>query len=578
MSGDGPAQAAAAPGVSVAPAALPAGERRFLVGLALLYVVASVAVVFAVDRFWSANWDVEIFLGAARSFFDGGSIFDLYARSRADFAWPYPYPPLYALLLAPLVALADLPGVVAVAPWAPLLAVRLPVVVADIAIAWLLHRIVARETETHWLARLAAAGWLFTPILFYQTAIQAHQESIWLWPALAAYDHLQRRGRERFWWPALLLVLAVSLKQSAVLYLVPVGLWLLLGRRWRDLGLFAALFVALFGGLALPFALHSGDFAYMVFRDVPNMPVQTQSWVPWLLLLEPYRIEQTRSTFPLIRYASLITLGAAGLLALVALRRRLSWHAIGLLVTLAFVLLSQKVMAYHYPMLVPWLLASWLPARRVRAVGLLLLWVSWIVVSPYYAPWADPGRLPLYAALGTLNSFVFLALLAATLAGDIAPRTAPRPDEGVAAQRVAGWLALLMLGFLLASLAHPLTTLAPQPGSDRATLALGLLVLVVVLVLALWTPVARWVARALALPSLPAVALPPTPARQSLLLLLPDADAPPPPPTVVPGRLRLTSAIVLLTLWFVPLFFTWFTMTAEVTKVIEQGLAAAWGL
>lgn len=519
----------------------------FLAAVSGLYLLLTAAVVFAVDPFWSANWDVKIFLGAARSFYDGGSLFDLYHKSRAAFPWPYPYPPLYALLLAPLVWLADLPAVATAAPWAPLVAVRLPVVLADVAIAVLLYVIVAERAGAPWLARLASVAWLFTPVLFYQTAIQAHQESIWLLPTLGAYTWLERRRTGRLWLPALLLVLAICLKQSAAIYAVPFGLFLLWHRRWRDLLIFAALFVALFGGLALPFALHSGDFVYMVFQDVPNMPVQTQSWVPWLLTLEPYRTEQTRSTFPLIRYATLITLGAAGLLSLVGLARRLSWYALGLVLTLAFFLLSQKVMAYHYPMLVPWLLATWLPARRLRPVTVVLVWTSWIVVSPYFAPWANPAHLPFYAALGTLNSLLFLGLLGATLVAVPRPQLEPVPGEGDAAREMVGWLSLLALGFLLASLAHPLAGLRPDPGGDRTSLVAGILLLVLVLTVGLWTPVAHAAARALDLP----------PGEQ---------------------RLRLNRGLVAAALWFVPLFFSWFTLTAEITRVIERGLRAAWGL
>ncbi|MCZ7569359.1 MAG: glycosyltransferase family 39 protein [Ardenticatenaceae bacterium] len=523
------------------------GTVVFLAGLSVLYLLLTTAIVFAVDRFWSANWDVEIFLGAARSFYDGGSVFDLYQKSRAAFPWPYPYPPLYALLLVPLVWLADLPAVAAAAPWAPLLAVRVPVVLADIGIAVLLYAIVIQQTGTRWLARLAAAAWLFTPILFYQTAIQAHQESIWLLPTLAAYTLLERRQPRQRWLAGLLLAVAVCLKQSAVIYVVPFGLFLLWQRCWRDLVIFAALFVVLFGGLALPFALYSGDFVHMVFQDVPNMPVQTQSWVPWLLTFKPYLLEQTRSTFALIRYASLITLGAAGLLSLIGLARQLSWYALGLVLTLVFFLLSQKVMAYHYPMLVPWLLATWLPARRLKVVTLLLVWTSWIVVSPYFAPWANPAHLPFYAVLGTLNSLLFLALLAATLVLAPRPRRESLPGEGDVAHRMVGWLSLLGLGFLLASLAHPLTTLRPESGTDRVLLVAGLLLLVLVLTVALWTPVARGAAH---------------------LLELPAGET----------RLRLNRRLVGAALVFAPLFFTWFTMTAEITKVIEKGLQAAWGL
>lgn len=51
---------------------------RLLAVASLLYVGLSLLVVFSVDSFWSANWDVNSFLGAARSFYDGDSFFDLY--------------------------------------------------------------------------------------------------------------------------------------------------------------------------------------------------------------------------------------------------------------------------------------------------------------------------------------------------------------------------------------------------------------------------------------------------------------------------------------------------------------------
>ena len=78
-------------------------DRFFLVRLGVLYAALSVLVVVVLDPFWSANWDAQTFLEAARSFWDGGSVFDLYERSRAFTPWPYAYPPMYALVLAPFV-------------------------------------------------------------------------------------------------------------------------------------------------------------------------------------------------------------------------------------------------------------------------------------------------------------------------------------------------------------------------------------------------------------------------------------------------------------------------------------------
>lgn len=527
-------------------------DRRFLAGVSLLYLGLSLVVLFSVDRFWSANWDVEIFLGAARSFYDGGSLFDLYEKSRQQFYWPYPYPPLYAMVLAPFVWLADLSFMPA---WAPLVAVRLPVFIADVGLAWTLYAIVWHATARRPLARLAAVAWLFTPILFYQTAIQAHQESVWLWPAVLAYWHVVRKDVEQTWLPATLLSVAIALKQSAVLYAIPFGLYLLWRRRWKDVGVFGFLFLLIFGGLALPFHLYSDDFFYMVFVDVPNMPVQTQSWIVWLLAFKGYLIEQTRSTFPLIRYASAITLATTALVSALWLFRRrevlreapphrvtFAWFAPGVLVTLAFFLTSQKVMAYHYPMLVPWLLAALLSVGRVRLVTATLLWVSWIVVSPYYAPWANPERLPLYASLGTLNSLFFLGLLIALFRIRLEALPGQDGQEDAVASAV-GWLFLLMAGFVLSALAHPLTTLVEERGPARQALIFGLLALVFGLMVSSYAALRRTVGR------------------------LTGVDLPP-----------LRAAHVMAALWFAPLFFTWFAMTREITYIIEKGLWKAWKL
>lgn len=527
-----------------------AEERRFLVRVSALYAVLVVLVLFTVDRFWSANWDVEAFLGAARSFYDGGSFLDLYEKGRQQFYWPYVYPPLYAMTLAPFVWMADRPFM---PEWAPLVAVRVPVVAADVGMAWLLYAIVAHTTTRRSLARLASLGWLFTPIIFYQTAIQAHHESVWLLPTVWAFWLMGQRGTKAAGRAALLLAIGVAMKQTAVLYTVPFGLYLLRHRRWRELMTSALLFLLIVGGLMLPFHLYSDDFLALVVDEVRTMPVQTQSWVVWLLALEGYRVEQTRSTFPLIQHATFVTIGGALLVSFLwwhlrqkELHRAATpqenvtlWFAAGLLVTLVFFLTSQKVMAYYYLMLVPWLLTTWLSNGRVRLVTVVLLWTSWIVVSPYYAPWADPARLPLYASLGSLNSLFFLGLMVMTFR--MRPGEEGRDEGAVGA--ATGWLLLLTLGFVLSALAHPLSNVVEEGGPTRQALILGLLVLVLISTLGGYALLRRHVGRWLGV----------------------ELPAP-------------RAGHVAVTLWFTPLFFTWFTMTREITFIIEKGVWEAWRL
>jgi hypothetical protein len=101
---------------------------------------------------------------------------------------------------------------------------------------------------------------------------------------------------------------------------------------------------------------------------------------------------------------------------------------------------------------------------------------------------------------------------------------------------------LLALGFVLACAAQPLRGLLP------ATLPamLALLAAVLVATVAGFVPLAAWAQRTLAMPAT--------------------------------RGLPLRGNTVLVALLLLPLFFTWFTMTAEVTLVIEKGVTEAWGL
>jgi len=506
-----------------------------LLVLGASYIVLTFVVAGALDPFWRNNWDAQIFAGAGRSFFDGGSLFDLYARSRAQFYWPFPYPPLYAMVLAPFVWLHQV--------WPILpedLLVRVPVVIADVGMAALIYALLRKQDRI--AARIGALVWLINPVLFYQTAVQAHQESVWLVPVVAAYAWLSRWGRDRVWVPSLLLTLAVSLKQSAVLYLIPFGVYLLLGEgRWRKVLTLAGLFVFVFGGLALPFYLYSHDFWQMVFVAVPNMPVQTQSWVVWFLALTGYLKSQTESTFFLLRYQAPITLALVGGFSLVAVRRRLGWFESGLIITLLFFLTSKKVMAYHYPMVLPFLLLTYIPRRGWTLLSMSLLWISWIVVSPYYAPWASPEHFLLYAVLGTLNSLFFLALAVDTF---MEGRLSARHGLGGGSRGQLVSLAILLTGGLVvASLLHPFSRWPVAPG-QRVALVAGLLLATLLLMLLshrlAWGAVRKRIA----------------------------------PPDEIEG---LGWRPVVVAIVFSPLFFTWFTMTKEVTKLIERGVRV-WGL
>ncbi len=419
-----------------------ARDARWLAGLSLVYALAVIGAVLTLNPYFSQTWDVVTFAHAARSFLSGADWAGLYAQSRIERFWPYAYPPLHALVIAPLLAIGG-----AMPDW---LWARVPPLLADLGIGLLLYSMVARRAREQTLARLALVVWLLNPVTFYDTAVQGHFEAEWLFFVLLAY--LLAESRRGMVPPTLALACAFLFKQTAIIFAIPYWLWLIaspglvhqhdkaadselylpprlidVGRRVTPQVHFGALLVgdlpyrptvlkrlvpaaasvALFTAAvllgSLPFLLYSGDYLYMNLQYVAQVPLQTQSWLVALGgIFGP--------DFLLLRYSSLLVLLASVLISGFTLRRGANLYLIAVLITLSFFLLSKKVVGYYYVMSLPFALIAFLPARRF---GLLALWVAssaWISLSPYFASWANPDHLPFYAALGTLNSLFYLGL------------------------------------------------------------------------------------------------------------------------------------------------------------------------
>ena len=586
--------------------------------MAMIYAAAVVAGTLTIAPYWGLGWDVKTFIAAGQSFFDGGSIFDLYQKSRAVFYWPYAYPPLHALLVAPFVWLHQ------VAPALPeQVLVRLPVIIADLALAALLYVLLRRRTGEQRLARLGALLWLGNPVTLYQTLVQGHFEAEWLLLVLLAYALAEARlvrqvakpvaGGDRLacgdrlatcptdtgyfpvgsrihsrapWVVAsllcgLLLGLAILSKQVAVLYAVPLGLYLLgnphpnpppfatgegnhhhgpppsptgegevprtqpasaglslsarrliAGRVWRA-GIAAGVAALVVIAGSLPFWLHSPDFRYMVTTYVAEMPVQTQSALVWLLLLKSYLLAPQTSTFFLIRYSTFVVAALATLVAAFAMWRRKPLAEVGLYVTIVFFLFSQKVMGYYYVMLIPFLLLVLLPRRRYDLVGLTLLVLGWIFASPYFAPFANPAHAPLYAALGTLNSLFFVWLAWYVWTGRVDQPAWRWPfASGTTLALAVGGLALAMLAPILAQPLHEVAFVGERPAASIVAMAALLLALVL---LALW-PLATVLGRLLG------------------------------------GASRPSPLAVGLTVLYFPLYFSLFYLVKESTAILEAAL------
>jgi len=545
---------------------LPATEQRririaettFLMGAGVVYLLVSLGLMVALRREWLANIDVQTFLTAARSFWDGGSPFDLYQVSRESSPWPFAYPPLFAMVIAPFVAVADWLFGVSNEALPALIAMRIPLWAADIAMAALISRVVQRQTKVAWLGRVGALVWLFSPILFYHTTIQAHVEILWLLPVVLAYDGITQGRRD--WRAMVLFGVAIAVKQTAVLFALPFGLLLLAERRWREVLLFPLLLVAIFGALSLPFFLHSDDYRYMITEFVADMPVQVQSWQVWTLAFESYRLDQVRTTFPTVQYVLYLTMGVTFLLSVIGLVQRRSWYTLGMMIALGFFLTAHKAIGYHYPILLLWLILYGFTERQYPAITFALGWTTWVVLSPYYANWVNPAHLGSYALLGTLNSIYYLYFLINVLRSPSessisnTPSTTALPKNHIhGATHLLMWGSLSFWGFVLAGSANPIRyVIQDQIPDSEPLLQLGALIILLLvllwLTLLLTRPVATWL---------------------TVKLKLPNAE-------MRPIRWHRTHTGVWLA--FGVLFFTWFTMNAEVTRLFERGLWVAWGL
>ncbi len=531
----------------------------FLAAIAVLYASAIVSTTLTLNAYFAQTWDVATFLQAAHRFLDGGTPFDLYAQSRVAQTWPYAYPPLHALMVAAALLLRNLLPVVPEYVWA-----RLPAMLADIAIAFVLYRIVERRSEDHTLARVAALVWLFNPVTFYDTAVQGHFESEWLLFVLLAYAwHEEGRGiglptvaLATAGIPTVALAIAVLFKQVAILFAIPFWVTLVtvaktsevapasgdvaseagatseVWRHVRRLAFSLLLFALVVGAVCLPFLLYSNDFLHMNLTYVENVPVQTQSWLVGVLGLTRAAPEALTSDFLLLRYQTIVTMLAAFAIALLAARRGWSLYVAATLIALAFFLTSKKVMGYYYVMLLPFMLIAELSKRRFLLISAAVVATAWIALSPYYAAWTNHAHWWLYALLGALNSLLFAWMLV-----QVVREKAEGPDENP--HRVVTISVGLFAGAVLAALLQPLVSSALSPirppivppgteGNAAAALFMLLLLLIVGLFLS-----RRWT-----------------------------------------RPIALSWGIPLI---FAPLFFAVYTLTKESTAIFEMALKALGG-
>lgn len=512
----------------------------FFAGIALIYSTAIILATLTLNPYFAQTWDVQTFIQAGYQIADSHP-FDLYAQSRAAQHWPYAYPPLHALVTAIALGLGNLLRIFPDYVWA-----RVPTIIADVSVAWLLHSIVVRKTNDESLARVAAMLWLFNPITFYDTAVQGHFESEWLVLVLLAYHWLDEHRSIIL--PAIALALAVLFKQIAILLAMPVFVGLFV--RWiadwnagqvkRDndstrqrtnLILAPLVFTFVVIVICLPFLLYSDDFLFMNFTYVENVPVQTQSWIVALLGLTRDAPNALTSDFFLLRYQTSVTILAVLFVSFIAAQRGWHLYLTATLIAIVFFLTSKKVMGYYYVMLFPFLLATLVPHRRFNLIAIVLVATTYISLSPYYAAWTNHAHWWVYAILGIVNS-AFFVWLGKKLTEDEGRRTEEKSSVsglpsaiGLSLFTAAVFAALLQP--LIANNGSPIRAPLIAPGIEvNALIALSALIILTLMTFAF---------------------------------------------------LRFASSVEIKPVWgvgllFAPLFFSVYTLTKESTAILEIAL------
>ena len=451
-----------------------ASRAVFFTTIGLIYAAIIVFATLALNPYFSQTWDVQTFIQAAHRFLDGGNPFDLYAVSRVAQTWPYAYPPLHAFVVAVALFIGNFLPFLPDYIWA-----RVPTILADIGVAIVLYAIVRRKVNDETIARAAALLWLFNPVTFYDTAVQGHFESEWLLFVLLAYAWFETSRNITL--PTIALAIAVLFKQTAIVFAVPIWIFLLIrilqdrrrqtadgnrdavsGQRSAvalplSLGLFAAVVII----VCLPYLLYSNDFLYMNLTYVGDVPVQTQSWLVAILGLTRDAPTAMTSDFFLLRYQTIVTLLAAGLIALFGARRGWSVYLTATLIAIAFFLTSKKVMGYYYVMLFPFLLAELVPQRRWTLIAIATVAVTFISLSPYYAAWTNHAHWWVYAVLGIVTSLFFVWLFV-RMTADHRPATATLSTVSGLPSAVAITLGLFA-GAVGASLLQPFMSNISSP-------------------------------------------------------------------------------------------------------------------
>jgi len=400
-----------------------------------------VLVLAALCRFWaapiSAGPDMCQFWAFAKVFQIHGLDFYRYADGTAAIfpfkEWPFVYPPILLLLLG--LALMVVPETTATnamvdSSWR--VAMKNPIIVADLAIGCLLYLAVPGSR----LRKLLFASlWLFHPTSWYQSAVFGQFDAVAAAFLLASIILLER-GRD--WLAFLLAGLAVMTKQHT---LVPIAVMAVIVARqvkWPRLAGNLAIFAGVVIVISIPFLLTGNFSAYASSLFLPVQALEYQLPLVYAFsgigALLTY-LHQTLGweTIGLLSFTIPIMIIAIVAVMVFSYRRSITL-AQGALV--GFLVLLSFSYRFNYQYLIVYIPIALLVAAQTRYRGervltlvLALLPAVWLWLFDvsfwftYFNP-ASPWVIPIFARIGLshelLPDYIYVSLALAIMGLSIA--------------------------------------------------------------------------------------------------------------------------------------------------------------
>lgn len=440
--------------------------------ITIIAVVLTVLAALPVTLTWGPSWvyhiDIDVYREGGRAFLDGDNLYEQ-SYEVGGITLPFTYPPLAAMLFAPLALIPYQLG-------------SLIFTLGSAVILWWCITIILRHSLSTWAdSDHRKIGLWIMPLALLAEPVwetQAFGQINIVLMAFVLIDVLARRT----WLPrGVLIGLAAALKLTpAVFFLV-----FLVNRQWRAAATtvasgvgFTLIAVAISPGNSLTYWLETlsdpsriGGLAYAANQSIRGTLTRfgdagaDQSSLPWLILM-------------------LITL-AAIILAMVRVERhaRLAGKpaqlGLVLLASLVALLCSPVSWSHHWTWLIPWAVALWAAALTGRHVQprtyqrtLLILATATTLVVLLRPHWLVPNTNNLehdwsFWAHLVGNSYVILAIIF-VLTGMLMPRlfvprtartsqaSAGLDEEGaatptpVATEKVWSWVVLLVLAPVVA--------------------------------------------------------------------------------------------------------------------------------